>query len=88
MTLHSDPTLFAGRLTEVLATVEGRPVARVRVPPEGSVTMRVPLEPSGDTCEVRFTVSPMLVPAEVLPGSKDRRELGVHFDSFFHETPA
>ena len=88
VTLHSDPTLFAGRLTEVLATVEGRPVARVHVPPEGSVTMRVPLEPSGDTCEVRFAVSPTLVPAEVLPGSKDRRKLGVHFDSFFHEPPA
>ena len=88
VTLHSDPTLFAGRLSEVLATVRGQPVARMRVPPEGSVTMRVPLEPSGNTCEVRFAVSPTLVPAEVLPGSKDRRELGVHFDSFFHEQPA
>jgi Dolichyl-phosphate-mannose-protein mannosyltransferase len=88
VTLHSDPTLFAGRLTEVLATVRGRPAARTHVPPEGSVTMRVPLEPSGGSCEVRFTVSPTLVPAEVLPGSQDHRELGVHFDSFFHEPPA
>jgi 4-amino-4-deoxy-L-arabinose transferase-like glycosyltransferase len=86
--LHSDPTLFAGRLTDVLATVAGRPAARMRVPPEGSVTMRVPLEPVDGTCVVRFTVSPTLVPAEVLPGSTDDRQLGVHFDSFVQEEPA
>jgi 4-amino-4-deoxy-L-arabinose transferase-like glycosyltransferase len=86
--LHSDPTLFAGRITDVLATVAGRPVARMRVPPEGSVSMRVPLEPVDDTCTVRFTVSPTLVPAEVLSGSTDDRQLGVHFDSFVHEEPA
>ena len=88
VSLHSDPTLFAGRLTDVLATVGGRPAAGVRVPPEGSVAMRVPLEAASGTCEVRFTVSPTLVPADVVPGSTDDRELGVHFDSFFHEQPA
>jgi 4-amino-4-deoxy-L-arabinose transferase-like glycosyltransferase len=86
--LHSDPTLFAGRLTDVLATVAGRPAARIRVPPEGSVTMRVPLEPVDGKCVVRFRVSPTLVPAEELSGSTDDRRLGVHFDSFVHEEPA
>jgi hypothetical protein len=86
--LHSDPTLFAGRLTEVLATVRGRPVARKAVPPEGSVTLLVPLEPVDDRCVVRFSVSPTLVPADVIAGNTDRRELGAHFDSFVHEEPA
>ncbi len=86
--LHSDPTLFAGRSTDVLATVAGRPVARVQVPPDDTVTLRVPLTSVDGTCVVRFDVSPTLVPAEVVPGSTDDRELGVHFDSFLHEQPA
>ena len=86
--LHSDPTLFAGRLTHVLASVDGRPVARIAVPPEGSVTLPVPLTPRDGTCTVRFTVDPTLVPADVLPDSSDARELGVHFDEFVHEEPA
>jgi len=86
--LHSDPTLFAGTLTDVLATVRGQPVSRISVPPEGNVTLRVPLEPRGGTCVVRFTVAPTRVPAEVMPGSTDDRELGVHFDQFVHEQPA
>ena len=86
--LHSDPTLFAGRLTNVLATVGGRPVARKSIPPQGSVTMRVPLEPVDGRCVVRFSVSPTLVPADVIPGNTDERELGAHFDAFVHEEPA
>ena len=86
--MHSDPTLFAGRLTHVLASVGGLPVARITVPPEGSVTLPVPLTPSNGTCTVRFTVDPTLVPADVLTDSTDRRELGVHFDEFVHEEPA
>ena len=86
--LHSDPTLFAGRLTHVVAEVRGRPVARIAVPPEGSVTLRVPLDPAGGRCIVRFTVTPTLVPADVIPGNNDERRLGAHFDSFVHEEPA
>jgi hypothetical protein len=86
--LHSDPTLFAGRLTEVLATVRGRPVARKAVPPDGSVTLLVPLEPVDGRCVVRFSVSPTLVPADVIAGNTDERELGAHFDSFVHVEPA
>ena len=85
--LHSDPTLFAGRLTRVLARVRGEPVARIVVPPEGTATLRVPLEPAGRRCRVRFTVTPTLVPAEVIPGNTDDRELGAHFDSFVHLEP-
>jgi hypothetical protein len=86
--LHSDPTLFAGKLTYVLATVKGKPVARISVPPEGPVTLHVPLEPVDGKCVVRFTVTPTRVPAEVVPGSGDDRELGVHFDQFVHAQPA
>ena len=86
--LHSDPTLFAGRLTRVLASVGGRPVARIAVPPDGSVTLPVPLTPENGTCDVRFVVEPTLVPADVLPDSTDTRELGVHFDEFVHDEPA
>ena len=85
--LHSDPTLFAGRLTRVVAGVRGEPVARIVVPPEGTATLRVPLEPAGGRCRVRFTVTPTLVPAEVIPGNTDDRELGAHFDSFVHLEP-
>jgi hypothetical protein len=86
--LHSDPTLFAGRLTRVTAFVHGRPAATIAVAPEGKATLRVPLEPVGGRCVVRFTVEPTLVPADVIRGSSDDRRLGAHFDSFVHEEPA
>lgn len=86
--LHSDPTLFAGRLTHVLATVGGRPAARVAVPPLGSVVLRIPLEAREGRCRVRFWVSPTLVPANVIEGNADTRRLGVHFERFVHTEPA
>ncbi len=86
--LHSDPTLFAGRLARVTAHVRGRVAATIAVAPEGSATLRVPLEPVNGRCVVRFTVTPTLVPAEVIPGNADDRRLGAHFDSFVHEEPA
>jgi hypothetical protein len=85
--LHSDPTLFAGRLTHVVAHVGGEPVARIVVPPEGNATLRVPLQPVAGRCRVRFTVTPTRVPARVIPGNTDDRELGAHFDSFVHLEP-
>jgi hypothetical protein len=42
----------------------------------------------GDTCTVRFDIAPTRVPADVVPGSSDDRELGVHFDEFVHVQPA
>jgi hypothetical protein len=86
--LHSDPTLFAGQLTRVTAFVRGKPVASISVAPEGQATLRVPLEAENGTCAVRFTVSPTRVPADVIPGNTDDRELGAHFDSFVQEEPA
>jgi hypothetical protein len=86
--LHSDPTLFAGRLTRVTAFVGGRPVATKAVAPEGSATLQVPLQPANGRCVVRFTVAPTLVPSEVIPGNTDDRRLGAHFDSFVHQEPA
>lgn len=83
--LHSDPTLAAGRVTRVTAFVRGRPVATIAVAPEGSATLRVPLEPVDGRCVVRFTVAPTRVPADAIPGSADERRLGVHFDSFVHK---
>ena len=85
VTLHSDPTLFSGQLTRVVASVGRRPVAATSVPPEGSTLLRVPVTPAGDTCVVRFSVSPTRVPAEVIPGATDERRLGVHFDAFAFE---
>ena len=76
-----------GRLTRVLARVRGEPVARIVVPPEGTATLRVPLEPAGRRCRVRFTVTPTLVPAEVIPGNTDDRGARGHFDSFVHLEP-
>jgi hypothetical protein len=86
--LHSDPSLFAGRLTRVTAFVRGQPVASIAVAPEGSATLRVPLEPVDGRCVVRFTIAPTRVPSHVTPGSTDDRKLGAHFDSFVHEEPA
>ena len=85
VTMHSDPTLFAGIVTRVVAFIDRRPVATATVPPEGSVPLRVPLTPVGGTCTVRFVVSPTRVPAEAIPGAADERRLGVHFDSFAFE---
>jgi dolichyl-phosphate-mannose-protein mannosyltransferase len=54
--------------------------ARVRVPPGGQATLAVPLETgAGGRCTARFTVTPTKV-----PGSADRRRLGIHFLSFHY----
>ena len=68
--------------------MRGKPVASIAVAPEGTATLRVPLEAENGTCAVGFTVSPVRVPAEVIPGNADDRELGAHFDSFVQEEPA
>jgi hypothetical protein len=82
--LSSDPSLFETRQT-VTATIAGREVARVRLSPNEQSTLRVALPGGQETCVVRFRVLPTAVPAEVLPGSRDRRVLGVHFNQFVNE---
>ena len=84
--LHSDPTLFAGASPHVLATVARPARSRgSRVPPRGHGHAARSPRAGRRHVRRRFTVTPTLVPAEVLPGSTDDRELGVHFDAFVHE---
>ena len=69
----------------VQAFVDGKRVARIRLQPNTQAKLRVPLESGKDTCVVMFRVDPTAVPAEVLPDSKDRRELGAHFNAFVYK---
>ena len=65
----------------------GRVLARTTLSPrrQEPVTWRVPLRAGdGGRCSVRFSVSPTVVPADVLPGSEDTRVLGVRVLSFEH----
>lgn len=84
--LSSDPSLF-DRAQLVTAFVDGREVARTRLPPDRTATLRVTLPEDRRTCVVRFRVKPSAVPAEVLEGSGDDRVLGAHFNVFAY-TPA
>ncbi len=80
--LSSDPTLFDGEQT-VTATHAGRTFRAILDPGE-SAPLRVPLVDGASSCAVRFAVGPTAVPAEVIPGSGDTRELGVRFDLVVH----
>jgi Dolichyl-phosphate-mannose-protein mannosyltransferase len=84
VSLSSDPSLFETSQI-VTATIDGREVARAALAPNEQSTLRVPLPTGRDTCVVRFRVTPTAVPAEVLPGSTDRRVLGAHFNAFAYE---
>jgi hypothetical protein len=83
--LSSDPSLFSAPQT-VAASIDGRVVSRLRLEPDASATLRVPLPEGRETCVVRFRVTPTAVPAEVLPDSVDRRVLGAHFNAFVYES--
>ncbi len=73
--LSSDPNLFDGDQL-VTAKVAGKNAGSVSVPPTGTETLRVELEPEDGTCRVVFDV-----PTKV-PGKGDNRPLGVHFNTF------
>jgi len=77
--LHSDASLFSTPQV-VVASVAGRPVARVRFQAPDDAVLRVPTEPKDGICRVRFDVIPTAV-----PGGGDNRRLGVHFDAFNYE---
>jgi len=81
VSLSSDPSLFESPQS-VHASIDGDPVALAIVKPNTPAKLRVPLQSNRETCVVRFRVTPTAVPAEVLPGSTDRRELGTHFNVF------
>jgi hypothetical protein len=72
--LQSDPALYQEpSLARALGTG-----ARIRVPPDGRAhTLVVPLTSIDGRCVVRFAVSPTRV-----PGPKDPRRLGLHFNRF------
>jgi 4-amino-4-deoxy-L-arabinose transferase-like glycosyltransferase len=88
VSLFSDPNLVGDELTNVLALVRGRPAARILVPPEGTVHLRVPLSVADGKCVVDFDISPTRIPAKRIPGSTDIRPLGVHFGTFVYHPPA
>ncbi|MBA3376363.1 MAG: glycosyltransferase family 39 protein [Actinobacteria bacterium] len=86
VSLSSDPSLFAKPQT-VEASIGGSPSRRavVQLPPNTQRKLPVTLPLGQETCVVTFRVSPTAVPADVLPGSTDRRELGAHFNAFAYE---
>jgi hypothetical protein len=56
------------------------------VKPTGERTsLSIRAEPQNGTCTVEFHVTPTATPSEVIPGSSDDRELGLHFDAFLWE---
>ena len=80
--VESDANLFLAPQL-VIARANGRVVVRRFLPPGETRLLTVPLRRGrGGNCTVNFTVSPTAVPAEVLVGSEDTRELGVHFRRF------
>jgi Dolichyl-phosphate-mannose-protein mannosyltransferase len=79
--LQSDPSLYKAA-NSVTATEGGRVVGRATVAPTATPTLTVPLRPARGVCTVRFTVSRLLNPARVEPGSTDNRLVGVHFNTF------
>jgi hypothetical protein len=74
VTVESDLNLFPGPQT-ILARVDGRVVARSRIPREGEGRLVVPLGANRPrSCFVEFAITPTAV-----PGREDRRRLGTHF---------
>jgi hypothetical protein len=71
----------------VVARSAGR-VLRVVVPPNDTErTLAIPLRPENKLCKAAFSISPTVVPANVL-GGPDKRELGVRFRRVtFHPKP-
>jgi hypothetical protein len=77
VSLSGDAQLFPDGNT--VSTPSG---ASVHVVPNKAASLRVPLTSRAGRCVVVFDVAPTAVPSEVIPGSKDDRELGAHFNAF------
>jgi hypothetical protein len=87
-TVHSDPSLFTRQqqLTAVTQRAGGGSVVWTTVPPTGErAGLATRVGPVDGTCTVDFTVAPTARPSDVIPGSTDDRDLGVHFDAFIWE---
>ena len=87
VSLSSDPSLFLDPQT-IVAHTNGSVVGRVRLRPEGTAVLGVPVRPSSGTseCRVVYTVRPTAVPKVVTGGENpDPRELGAHFNRFVYK---
>jgi hypothetical protein len=85
--LGTDAQLFDGDQV-VTATVHGKEVGSISVPPSEQVILGVPLVPdSAHRCEVTFTAKTLRIPARLQPGNEDRRPLGAHFYTFDYSGP-
>jgi 4-amino-4-deoxy-L-arabinose transferase-like glycosyltransferase len=87
VSLSSDPSLFL-EPQRVAARSNGRIVGAVRLRPEGSAILSVPVAPVPGTadCRVVYTLTPTAVPSEVTGGENDDpRELGAHFNRFVYK---
>ncbi len=83
--LSGDATLFP-EPQHVTARSEARTATALVPPPPARAVLRIPVSPDASgTCVVRYTVQPTAVPADVLAGSADERELGTHFTAFVFE---
>ncbi len=93
VTVHSDPSLFRQSQTLRFATdasMRGAAIVpligTMSVPPTGKpASVAIPVQPRNGVCTVTFDISPPASPSEVIPGSTDDRELGLHFDAFLWE---
>jgi hypothetical protein len=83
--MSGDPTLLGTQQTTVTArSLSGRE-RRVTYAQDAPAALTVPLTPVDGRCVVRFEVSPTAVPAELIDGSTDTRELGTRFVGFTYE---
>ena len=88
VTVHGDPSLVnrPQRLRATSRSDAGGVDALVAVPPTGErVSLPIRVAPVDGRCTVDYTVTPTANPSEVIPGSTDDRELGLHFDAFLWE---
>jgi hypothetical protein len=76
--LSSDPNLYDEDQV-VTAFVGGEEAGRARIAPAGTAELRVRTVPEDGTCRVVFRVARTEVPS-----GGDDRELGAHFNTFFH----
>jgi hypothetical protein len=81
----SDPTLYPGGSQEIAAQLGGKTIAQTTARTDKAATFSVPLPRHAGICAVNFLVSPTAVPAEVIPGNRDTRTLGIRFLGFDYE---
>jgi hypothetical protein len=78
----SDPTLYPGGSQGITAQLGGKTIAQTTVRTDKATTFSVPLPRHAGVCAVNFLVSPTAVPAQVIPGNRDTRTLGIKFLGF------